>query len=94
MASWETLLIILLNLLVVTFIAVGVYLLFILTEIHASLRRTNQLLETAERLAAFLEEKIIKPGVGLVSYLGLAKEFFGVAMAFKNTLKKGANKKK
>jgi hypothetical protein len=60
----------------------------LLTQIHDSLRRTNRLLEKGEALLVFLEEKIIRPGSNLGNYLGLAKEFFSIANAFKNALKK------
>jgi len=86
--STEAILVFLLNILIVVFIAVGIYLLFLLTQIHDSVRRANRILEKGESLLDFLEEKIIKPGSNIANYFGVAREFFGIAVAFKNALKK------
>jgi uncharacterized protein YoxC len=80
-----TFLLVIIFLVAVVLIAVGVYLIIVLTEFRATIRHTNKILSHVDSLLEIVDNKIARPASSLIGVLGMAKE---VVDLFKDFQKK------
>lgn len=69
--------------------AVGAYLILVLHEARTSLKRLNRILDRADKLAEFIDEKIAKPSANFASLFGVLNE----GLKFFQDLKKAVRRK-
>lgn len=66
--------------------AVGAYLILVLHEARYSLKRINKLLDRAENLAEFVDEKIARPSANFASIFSVLNEGLKFVQDLKKTV--------
>lgn len=71
--------------------AVGAYLILVLHEARTSLKRLNRILDRADRLAEFVDEKIARPSANFASIFGVLREGLEFFQDLKKTVRRNIN---
>ncbi|OGY24161.1 MAG: hypothetical protein A2172_01290 [Candidatus Woykebacteria bacterium RBG_13_40_15] len=83
-----TFLLVIIFLVAVVLIAVGVYLIIVLTEFRATIRHTNKILAHVDSLLEIVDNKIARPASSLVGILGVVKDVADLFKDFQNKVHK------
>lgn len=71
--------------------AVGAYLILVLHEARASLKRVNRILTRVDTLAEFIDEKVARPSANFASIFGVLREGLEFVQDLKKTVKRNIN---
>ncbi len=71
--------------------AVGAYLILVLHEARTSLKRLNRILDRADRLAEFIDEKIARPSANFAAVFGLLNDSLQFFQDLKKTVRRKAD---